>query len=118
QHGWDGVLVLAGPRVSHGSSAAEEAAFLATRSDLSDAVVMLPAVGEAEKEWLLQRCAAVLYPTTYEGFGLMPFEAAAHDRPCLFAAHTALAEVLPTELAMLVPWDAHASAARTQRLLS
>jgi Family 4 Glycosyltransferase in conflict systems len=59
----------------------------------------------------------VLYPTTYEGFGLMPFEAAAHDRPCLFASHTALAETLPQELAALVPWDAQASAARAQRLL-
>ena len=25
----------------------------------------------------------------------MPFEAAAHERPCLFASHTALAETLP-----------------------
>ena len=41
----------------------------------------------------------VLYPTTYEGFGLMPFEAADHGRPCLFASHTALAETLPPELA-------------------
>jgi GT2 family glycosyltransferase len=118
QHGWDGMLVLAGPRVSHGSSAGEEATYLATRPELAERVVTLPAVGEGEKRWLLERCAAVLYPTTYEGFGLMPFEAAASDRPCVFAAQTALAETLPVELATLVPWDPRASAERVFHLLS
>ena len=117
-HGWDGALVLAGPRVGTGSSAGEEAAYLATRPDLAARVVLLPAVSEAEKLWLLERCAAVVYPTTYEGFGLMPFEAAAHDRPCLFASHTALSETLPVETASLIPWDPVASAALTYRLLS
>jgi GT2 family glycosyltransferase/glycosyltransferase involved in cell wall biosynthesis len=115
---WDGMLVLAGPRVSHGASAGEEALYLATRPDLAEAVLTLPAIGEAEKAWLLERSSAVLYPSTYEGFGLMPFEAAAHDRPCLFAAQTALAETLPTELATLVPWNPQASAERVHHLLS
>jgi GT2 family glycosyltransferase/glycosyltransferase involved in cell wall biosynthesis len=115
--GWNGTLILAGPRVSIGSSAGEEAAYLATRPDLAGAVSTLPAVGEEEKAWLLEHCAAVLYPTTHEGFGLMPFEAADHDRPCLFASHTALAEILPADLATLVPWDPHASARRVKDLL-
>lgn len=117
-HGWDGVLVLAGPRVSHGSSAGEEAAYLATRPELAASVIQLPAITEAHKEWLLERCAAVLYPTTYEGFGLMPFEAATYDRPCLFASQTALAETLPAETAVLTPWDPAVSAERAHRLLS
>jgi GT2 family glycosyltransferase/glycosyltransferase involved in cell wall biosynthesis len=117
QHGWDGVLVLAGASVSYGSSGPEEAAYLATRAELAGSVLTLPAVSDAEKTWLLQRASAVLYPTTYEGFGLMPFEAAAHDRPCLFATHTALAETLPAELATLVPWDPRASAERVLELL-
>jgi GT2 family glycosyltransferase/glycosyltransferase involved in cell wall biosynthesis len=115
---WDGMLVLAGPRVSHGSSAGEESIYLATRPDLAEAVLTLPAVDEAEKAWLLERSSAVLYPSTYEGFGLMPFEAATHDRPCLFAAQTALAETLPAELATLVPWNPRASAERVHHLLS
>jgi len=118
QHGWKGKLVLAGPRVSDGSSAGEEAAYLATRPELADAVLTLPAVDEAEKSWLLANCLAVLYPTTYEGFGLMPFEAADHGRPCLFASQTALAELLPPELATLVPWDAKESASRVSALLA
>ncbi len=118
QHGWQGKLVLAGPRVAGGSSAGEEAAFLATRPELASTVVTLPAVAEPEKQWLLRNCTAVLYPTTYEGFGLMPYEAADNDRPCLFASHTALAELLPEELATLVPWDAGESAARVSRLLA
>jgi GT2 family glycosyltransferase/glycosyltransferase involved in cell wall biosynthesis len=117
RHGWDGVLMLAGPRVNHGSSTGEEATYLATRPGLDEAVIVLPAIDEAEKAWLLERCTAVLYPTTYEGFGLMPFEAADHDRPCLFAAQTALAETLPIELATLVPWDPEASAERVVELL-
>jgi GT2 family glycosyltransferase len=115
---WDGALVLAGPRVSHGSSAGEEAAYLATRPELAARVIGLPAIGEPEKEWLLTRAAAVLYPTTYEGFGLMPFEAAVYGRPCLFASQTALAETLPADAATIVPWDARASAVRAHPLLS
>jgi hypothetical protein len=118
ERGWDGNLALAGPRVTGGSSAGEEAAYLATRPQLAHAITNLPAVGEDEKAWLLDKCAAVLYPTTYEGFGLMPFEAADHGRPCLFASQTALAEILPAELATLVPWDAGLSAERVESLLS
>jgi GT2 family glycosyltransferase/glycosyltransferase involved in cell wall biosynthesis len=119
EQGWNGKLVLAGPRVvGGGSSAGEEATYLATRPELARAVITLPAVSEPEKGWLLEHCAAVLYPTTYEGFGLMPFEAADHDRPCLFASQTALAELLPRELATLVPWDPHESAKRVSDLLA
>jgi GT2 family glycosyltransferase/glycosyltransferase involved in cell wall biosynthesis len=118
EQGWRGRLVLAGPRVSEGSSAGEEAAYLATHPQLASEVLTLPAISEDEKLWLLQHCQAVVYPTTYEGFGLMPFEAAEHGRPCLFASHTALAELLPHELTTLVPWSPTASAARVKELLA
>ncbi len=117
-HGWDGTLVLAGPRIDAGSSAGDEAAYLATRPELAARVILLPAVSQAEKAWLLERCTAVVYPTTYEGFGLMPFEAASNGRPCLFASHTALAETLPVQTATLIPWDALASAERAYPLLN
>lgn len=117
RHGWEGRLVLAGPRVERGSSAADEAALLAADPALAARVVELPAVSEAEKSWLLSRCAAVVYPTTYEGFGLVPFEAADHGRPCLFARQASLEELFGAEDAMLVPWDAAASADRAIEVL-
>lgn len=110
-HAWSGGMVLAGQHVPFGSSVPEEAEFLALHPDVADSVVDLPAVTEGEKAWLLERAAAVIYPTLYEGFGFIPFEAAAADVPCLFASESSLAETLPPELARIVPWDAGATAA-------
>lgn len=101
-HGWAGRVVLAGPP---------------SAGDPQAGAVRLGSVSEAEKAWLLAHAAAVAYPTLYEGFGLVPFEAAAAGTPCLFAAQTALAEVAPG-LSTLVPWDAEASAAAVAPLLS
>jgi glycosyltransferase involved in cell wall biosynthesis/methylmalonyl-CoA mutase cobalamin-binding subunit len=117
ERGWDGRLVLAGAHVGHGSSRGDEAAYLAVRRTLSDAVHELASVSEPEKTWLYANAAAVVYPTVYEGFGLIPFEAAAAGTPCLFAAQASLAEVLPSEAATLVPWDPEASAERVEPLL-
>ncbi len=44
-------------------------------------------------------------------------ERGAAGTPCLFAAQTALAEVLPASAASLVPWDASASATAVRPLL-
>ncbi|MDX6718201.1 MAG: hypothetical protein QOJ63_455 [Solirubrobacteraceae bacterium] len=106
-HGWEGLLVFAGPR--GGPGAADD--------DEHPATLRLGPVGEPEKAWLIAHAAAVVYPTVYEGFGLVPFEAGAAGTPCLFAAQSALAETLPPELATIVPWDAGASAAAAIELL-
>jgi hypothetical protein len=60
----------------------------------------------------------VLYPSVYEGFGLVPFEAAAAGVPCFFAWNTALRETLPPSTATLVPWDAAASADQVAAVLA
>ena len=117
RHGWGGQLVLAGPRVEYGSSAGDEAAFLATRPEVAKAVVSLPAIGEPEKEWLYAHAAGCIYPTLYEGFGLVPFEAAERGVPSFFASTTSLQEILPRDIAQLVPWDAAASADRVARTM-
>ncbi|HET9050802.1 MAG TPA: glycosyltransferase [Candidatus Dormibacteraeota bacterium] len=116
EHGWDGVLVLAGPRVEFGSSAGEEAEYLMRHPDAACAVVRLPAVSEAEKAWLYERARLVLYPTTIEGFGLVPFEVAEAGIPCLFAPQSSLAEVLPG-LGRLTSWDPSAAARTALTLL-
>jgi glycosyltransferase involved in cell wall biosynthesis/GT2 family glycosyltransferase len=109
ERGWDGALVLAGPHAEHGSSLDEEPE--------APGVVRLGQVSEAEKAWLYEEAALALYPTVSEGFGLVPFEAAAAGTACLFAPVSSLAEVLDRELATLVPWDVEASAERALELL-
>jgi glycosyltransferase involved in cell wall biosynthesis len=117
RHDWAGYLVLAGPHVTLGSSAPEEAALMATHPGLAAGVIELGAVTEAEKAWLFERSRLVVYPTVHEGFGLLPFEAADHDRPCLWAPATSLAEVLPPKAGEIVPWDVRLSAERAMSLL-
>jgi glycosyltransferase involved in cell wall biosynthesis len=118
EHSWPGVIVFAGPRADHGSSAGEEARFLAANPDLREAVFTLPWISEAQKAWLIENSLAVCHPSTREGLGLMPFEAAAYQRPCIFAATTALAEMQPAGLETITPWDAPDSAGRVLRLLA
>lgn len=109
-HEWNGRLVLAG---------SIDAAFAATlgRDGLGDVLVNLGPVSEPEKAWLLSNAAAVVYPTLYEGFGLLPFEAAEAGVPCLYAAQASLAETVPAQTATLVPWDVAASASKVRALL-
>ena len=79
-HGFDGRLVLAGPNAASGTSAREEAAWRAAHPQLATDVVALGECTEAEKAWLYREAALVLYPTTFEGFGFIPFEAARRAR--------------------------------------
>ncbi len=117
RHGWPGRLVLAGPRVARGSSLDDEERVLAAQPGLADALVTLGAISEDEKAWLLARSALVLYPTVYEGFGLIPFEAADSGVPCLWAGGTSLNEVLPDSAGGIVAWDPAAAADRALELM-
>lgn len=117
-HGWGGRLALAGPPVPDGSSREDEARLLAADPELARAVVDCGAVSDAEREWLYAHARLVIYPTVYEGFGLIPFEAAAHSVPCLWAPVTSLTELLPAEAAGIVPWDSELTAARALALLT
>lgn len=116
-HGWNGVLVLAGGHTPYGSSAAEERLVLEQDPELAAAVVDVGSVDAGEKAWLYAHARAVLYPSTYEGFGLIPLEAARAGIPCLFAAQASLAELAKDGLAVLVPWDATVSAEAAAPLL-
>jgi glycosyltransferase involved in cell wall biosynthesis len=117
RHGWEGRLLFVGPRVSRGSSIRDEATMRERNPRLEEAVLDLTAVGEAEKAWLFERIGMVLYPTVYEGFGLVPFEAADHGVPCLWAPGTSLSEILPDSAAGIVPWDTEQSTENALRLL-
>lgn len=115
--GWEGRLVLCGAHVAHGSSLKRESEMFESNPSLARFVTDLGPVDEQGKRWLYAHACALLYPTLYEGFGLIPLESARAGLPCLFAAQASLAEVAP-EAATLVPWDADASARAVLPLLS
>ena len=117
-HGWPGCLVLAGTHISQGSSHELEQAFLRAHPELREAVVELGSVSEQEKDWLVSHAGAVVYPSAYEGFGLVPFESALNGVPCVFAPQSSLAEAAPEGTATIRPWDAAESAAATHTLLT
>jgi glycosyltransferase involved in cell wall biosynthesis len=117
RHEWRGRLVFAGPAVPYGSSRPDEERLLSDRPRLREALLDLGEVSEPQKEWLLARASLALYPTVYEGFGLVPFEAAARGVPCLWASGTSLSEILPESAAGIVPWDAAISADRAIALM-
>jgi glycosyltransferase involved in cell wall biosynthesis len=114
---WQGRLVLAGTHVPYGSSRERERELLNGSHDLAELVHDLGTVDEPSRRWLYRHASALIYPTTYEGFGLLPFEAAQSDLPCLFAAQASLAE-LAGDAATLIPWDARASATAVLPLLT
>lgn len=116
-HHFDGYLVFAGPHLPVGSSAGEEAGMLALAPPLAERTIDAGSVDLPEKLWLLGRAGLVIYPTVYEGFGLVPFEAAEHDVPCMWAPVSSLQEILPADQATIVPWDAQATAERAISLL-
>jgi glycosyltransferase involved in cell wall biosynthesis len=118
EHDWHGRLVLAGTHIPHGSSQEIERAFLDEHDELRDAVVQLGPVSEPEKAWLMAHADAVVYPSVYEGFGLVPFESALSGVPCLFAPQSSLAETVSKDSASILPWDPTESAAAAHALLT
>lgn len=117
ERGWSGRLVLAGSHVPYGSSREREQELLRANPHLAELTVELGPVDEPGRRWLYANACAVVYPTLYEGFGLLPLEAARADLPCLFASQASLSE-LAAGAATLIPWDARASASAVLPLLS
>jgi|GEM_PF-367102 len=107
---WAGNLVIAGANVSWGGSETEETAELANHTDLKSRVYYLGSMSEAEKRWLLENAALVLYPSTYEGFGLVPFEAAVAGTPTLTTRSTSILEILGDQVSYLEALDPVAGA--------
>ena len=116
-HDWEGRLVLAGAHVPFGSTCEQEAKLLRADPHLSATCTDLGPVNEAERRWLLEHARLVIHPSAQEGFGLVPFEAAAHGTPCMWAAGTSLSELLPDEEAVVDLADPAATAERAAALL-
>jgi hypothetical protein len=68
-------------------------------------VLDLGRVTDEERRWLYANARLVLFPSLYEGFGLVPFEAAACGTPCVYGWRSSLPEFLPESGAVLEGWD-------------
>ena len=86
-------LVLAGLHVRSSSSKSAEDALTAKHVDLRGRVHTVDHVSADSRTWLLANAHAVLYPSSAEGFGFVPYEAAALGTPSCFASFGPLAEV-------------------------
>lgn len=118
KYGWDGKLVFAGPTPSAGGSEAAEILFLQDHPEIKPRVCYLGPVTPEKKAWLLQKASLLLYPSTGEGFGLVPFEAAAVGTPALTVRTSALTEVLGNEVIYLENFDPEKGAATVWSFLS
>jgi len=86
-------LVLAGLHVKSSSSRTHESELLAQHTNLRGRAHTLGHVTPKSREWLLANAAAVLYPSSAEGFGFVPYEAAALGTPTSFTNFGPLAEL-------------------------
>jgi glycosyltransferase involved in cell wall biosynthesis len=113
EQGLDLPLVMAGTPV-HGSSRELEAEARAG----DQRVVVLPDVSSGERNWLLRHAAVVLYPTSGEGFGLVPFEAARFGTPTAFVSFGPLAELAGELPVQAEDWSPAALAGAAAHLLA
>jgi glycosyltransferase involved in cell wall biosynthesis len=86
-------LVLAGLHVKSSSSKASEERLLSKHVDLRGTVHTAGHLSSASRAWLLANASAVLYPSSAEGFGFVPYEAAALGTPTTFADFGPLKEI-------------------------
>jgi len=86
-------LVLAGLHVKSSSSKDNESTKLKKHTNLRGEATTLGHVSSAERAWLLVNAAAVLYPSSAEGFGFVPYEAAILGTPSTFTNFGPLKEI-------------------------
>jgi len=86
-------LVLAGLHVKSSSSGERERELLSQHTNLRGQAHSVGHVSPQSREWLLEHAAVVLYPSSAEGFGFVPYEAAALGTPSTFARFGPLAEI-------------------------
>ena len=106
-------LVLAGPSVPYGGSRNSERQHLSDDGD----VVFLPNVSSRERNWLFRHAAVVLYPTSAEGFGLVPFEAARFGSPTVTVGFGPLLETSADVPVVASSWDPRELADCVERLV-
>jgi glycosyltransferase involved in cell wall biosynthesis len=117
-HGYSGHLVIAGPEPYFGRSTdAEQALLDSLPGNVAARVHRWGHIDDEEKWALLRQADLVLYPSIVEGFGLVPFEAAAVGTPCLAHAGTAPGELLAGTDAIVSSWRVEEWANRAGALI-
>jgi glycosyltransferase involved in cell wall biosynthesis len=106
-------LVLVGAAVPYGSSRLAEAR---ARSNDSEMIV-LPDASRDERNWLLRHSKLVLYPTSAEGFGFVPYEAARFGTPTVLVPVGPLAGMKDALPVTALDWGPSAVADAAERLL-
>jgi glycosyltransferase involved in cell wall biosynthesis len=86
-------LVLAGLHVKSSSSRESETLLLSQHTNLRGQAHGVGHVTAQSREWLLANAAVALYPSSAEGFGFIPYEAAALGTPSTFANFGPLEEI-------------------------
>jgi glycosyltransferase involved in cell wall biosynthesis len=86
-------LVLVGLHVKSSSSRDRETELIRKHVDLRGSVYTAEHVTSASRAWLLANASVALYPTSAEGFGFVPYEAAAMGTPATFTNFGPLAEI-------------------------
>jgi glycosyltransferase involved in cell wall biosynthesis len=87
-------LVLAGLHVKSSSSKKQEQELINKHVNLRGSVHTLGHVSSSERIWLLSNAQAVLYPSSAEGFGFVPYEAASVNTSATFTSFGPLKETM------------------------
>ena len=107
-------LVLAGKMGWH----PEEVVAALEKCTVRGRVCRIGFVSEAEKSALLRSCAALVYPSLYEGFGLPVLEAMAHGAPVITSNLSSMPEVAGDAAIELDPHSVKAIAQAIDRIAS
>jgi glycosyltransferase involved in cell wall biosynthesis len=111
RRGWALALVLVGAAVPWGSSRARE------DSQGVGEIFVLPELPSEERNWLFRHASLLFYPTSAEGFGLVPYEAARFGTPSVYVSFGPLGEIAGEQPVLARDWSPEALADAAEGLL-